>query len=223
MNLQFSNNFDRAQELVESIDQLDRILLQTCNIAVWKRSASPAPQAIQELVDSSFHGLQFVYDRTQPIDLIGAYFDEHLDLKSPDAFHLCSDLMDIAKKFISLCSDQAIGIRLERVTNDNCKAFHVDFLSLRLICTYHGAATEWLENSNANRAGLGKNRNDLVCINPDEIKKFKTNWVGIFKGENYEGNTGNAVVHRSPQISDLKKSDRILLRMDTLERFGSHK
>ncbi len=206
-----------------TIHDLDQILSPTCNIALWQRASSPAPLAIQELVDSSFRGLQLVYDRSQPLDLIAAHFDEHLDLASPDAFHLYADLMDITKKFVSLCSDKDIGIRLERVTDDNCKAFHVDFLSLRLICTYHGPATEWLENSNVNRDGLGKNRNDLVCKNPNEIKKFNTNWVGILKGENYEGNKGNAIVHRSPQISDLKKSDRILLRMDTLERFGSQK
>jgi hypothetical protein len=192
-------------------------------MAIWRRSASPAPQAIQELVKSDFQALQFVYDRSQPVELIGAYFDEHLNLSSQDSYYLCEDFINIAKKFISLCSDKVIGIRLERVVTDNCKAFHVDFLSLRLLCTYHGAATEWLENSNVNREHLGKNRNDLVAKNEDLIKSFKTNWVGILKGENYTDNRGRGVVHRSPQILDLKKEDRILLRMDTLERFGSHK
>lgn len=206
-----------------SINDLDKIISPHCNLAIWKRSASPAPLAINELVHSPFQSLQFVYDRSQPIDIIGAYFDEHLNLMAPDTFHLCTDFMSIAQKFVSLCSDKMIGIRLERIKNDNCKSFHIDFLALRLICTYNGPATEWLDNSNVNRCHLGKNRNDLVCKNPDLIQKFDTHWVGILKGENYEDNEGNAIVHRSPQISDIKNSNRIILRMDTLERFGSHK
>jgi hypothetical protein len=212
-----------SKSVKRSINDLDEILSPACNMAIWKRPLSPAPQAIQELVDSSFQALQFVYDRSQSIELVGAYFDEHLDLKSHDAYFLCEDFMNIAKKFVSLCSDQSIGIRLERVTNDNCKAFHVDFLSLRLLCTYHGPATDWVDNSNVNRKYLGKNRNDLVIKNESLIKSFKTNWVGVLKGENYADNKGKGVVHRSPQISTLEKADRILLRMDTLERFGSHK
>jgi len=212
-----SSSFVSSHVVNPSIDDLDAILSPACNLALWKRPTSPAPIAIQELVNSPFQSLQLVYDRSQPIDIIGAYFDEHLSLKAVDAYPLFSDIMTIAKKFVSLCSDKVIGIRLERITNDNCKSFHIDYLSLRLICTYWGAATEWLENSNVNREGLGQNRNDLVWKNEDDIKQFKTSWVGVLKGENYEGNSGNGVVHRSPQIADLKNADRILLRMDTLD------
>lgn len=205
------------------MDVLNQISLEHLNMAIWQRRYSPAPKAIQELVDSQFSAIQCVFDRSESIETLGAYFDEHLNLSSPDAFYLYQDIMELAQAFISLCKDKVIGIRLERVTTDNCKAFHVDYISLRLLCTYHGRATDWLENTNVNRLGLGQNNNELVVRDWRKVRKMKIHWVGILKGENFANNTGRGIVHRSPQISGINGADRILLRMDTLERFGSHK
>lgn len=202
------------------IDTLDEILDPTCNISIWKRAYAPAPLAIEELLKSNFKELQLVYKISQPIEVIADYIDETLKLNSQDAYHFLQDILIITKKFLEISNDSSIGIRLERVMSDNCKIFHTDFLKLRLICTYHGPATEWLENSNVNREYLGKGQNNLVVKNENLIQHMKTNWVGILKGDNYIDNAGKGVVHRSPQISHLNQKDRILLRIDTLDRYG---
>lgn len=211
-----------SSEQASSADILKRILADETNIAIWQRPQNPAPQAIHELIHSSFNALQCVFHKNQKLDAIAAYFDEHLQLTAPDAFFLVQDIMNLAELFLSLDHSQTIGIRLEKITHDNCKAFHVDYLSLRMLCTYHGKATEWIDNSSVDRTGLGKNNNDLVVRDSHQIQSFQTNWVGILKGENFKNNQKRGIVHRSPQITGTTASPRILLRIDSLERFGSN-
>ena len=89
-----------------------------------------------------------------------------------------------------------------------------------MLCTYWGEASYWLENDNVNREGLGKNNNDLVVKDWDKVHQMQTNWAGIFKGENFPGNKGLGIVHRSPEILGKESADRLLLRIDTINSFG---
>ncbi|MCJ8277830.1 MAG: DUF1826 domain-containing protein [Bdellovibrionales bacterium] len=199
---------------------LDCVIEPSKNLSIWKRELPKVIPAVNELMASTFQGVQFVYDRSEPIEVIGSFLDEQMQLETDDALYLFADIMLLTEKMLELCDDQEIGISLERVTNDNCTSFHTDFLGLRLLCTYKGDATYWLENDNVNRDGLGKNNNDLVVKDKNKIQQMQTYWAGIFKGENFEGNTGKGIVHRSPEVLNKKDSTRLLLRIDTIKNFG---
>jgi hypothetical protein len=206
--------------LGRNADVLARIADPTINLALWMRDKAPAPLSIKEIIDSNFRESQVVFECGESIEAIGVWLDEVLDLQSSDAYRFYFDIMNLVEYFITISKERVIGVRLEKVKSDNCKSFHTDFLSLRLLCTYWGPGTEYLDNSNANREGLKKNRNDLVVKDARKIKRFGRNWVGILKGEKYEDNLGNAVIHRSPEISHDETLTRLVLRIDSLERFG---
>ena len=110
-------------------------------------------------------------------------------------------------------------LRLTREEDDACALFHPDTLSLRMICTYAGPGTQWLENDNVRRHELGsQGRSDeaatnAAVIDPARIRTISTGHVVLFKGRLWPGEEENALIHRSPQVHS-RGNYRILLRVD---------
>lgn len=74
-------------------------------------------------------------------------------------------------------------------------------MSVRLICTYRGSGTQWIERSveRANAPPL------------ETQQSFAPGAVGLFKGRILAGD--QAIVHRSPQIAGTGE-ERLLLVID---------
>ena len=105
-----------------------------------------------------------------------------------------------------------IGLRLRVLDKPMCPRFHVDHVPLRLVTTYQGAASEWLDESGLDRRLLGGAQAEVV----DEqlIHSLSTGDVALLKGERWEGNEGAGLVHRSPRAEPGLA--RLLLTLDWL-------
>lgn len=186
------------------------------NAVVLERARPSMTETLRYLTSVKWSPLQMVFEAGDDLDLIAAEIDFHLDLPTKDATVFYSDLSWIVQGYLSATRSRLIGLRLETVDFDNCQNFHVDKVHLRLVTTYAGAATEWLENEDVIRGGLGQRDNSQVARVGGRVRAFATGWVAIMKGENFPGNRGNGFVHRSPSILG-KGERRILLRIDTLD------
>lgn len=97
-------------------------------------------------------------------------------------------------------------VRFERVEDDGCALFHADSLNLRLLCTYAGPGTEWLENSNTRRHELGLRSRTLdeanadIVVDPSRIRRLAPWHVAIFSGRSRPGAEDNALIHRSAPV-----------------------
>lgn len=114
----------------------------------------------------------------------------------PDAPGKAAFLADIAllsQMFSCLMDCQQLGLRLETLNKPMCPRFHTDHLVCRLVCTYIGPATEWL-----NSAG------STVQATPFAVT--------LLKGSGWEGNEQHAIVHRSPASA----ATRVLLTLDPM-------
>ncbi len=110
------------------------------------------------------------------------------DLLAADAGHLSGIFAGIAG-----CS--RVAVRLEGVTGDSCRRFHVDQVPLRLITTYAGPGTQWL----IGEEGVAR------------VHDVPTGGVALFKGR---GRTPDiALLHRSPPIADTG-NHRLVLVID---------
>ena len=99
-----------------------------------------------------------------------------------------------------------------------CPRFHVDWVPCRLLTTYDGGGTQWLPHDLVDRRKLGPGSGGL----PDECSgiiqicrgysTIKSGDVALLKGENWIGNEGSGLVHRSPQLFDGEK--RLLFSLD---------
>ena len=93
-----------------------------------------------------------------------------------------------------------------------CPRFHVDHVPLRLITSYAGVGSEWLEEGAMPRSRLGQP--DAEPTDEAVIQRLDTGHVALAKGEKWQGNEGRGLIHRSPQPPAGQR--RLLLTLDWL-------
>tara|TARA_Y100000589_G_scaffold249743_1_gene237837 strand:- start:601 stop:1203 length:603 start_codon:yes stop_codon:yes gene_type:complete len=173
--------------------------------------------AISNYIDNVLEELtSFMHTFNDGIDsgMLHNLLDQHLP-DGPIADEkkiLIDDILRLATLFEATTKSGKIKIQFEIVTTDMCRLFHADYYRQRLLCTYLGPGTEWLDHSNVNRHALGKGSNNNIVKDETAINRANTFDVLILKGQNY-GEGELAVVHRSPPIMRYNKM-RILLKID---------
>jgi hypothetical protein len=124
------------------------------------------------------------------------------------------DICEITTDFYKKTTSKNIRLQLKIITNDKCRFFHVDHNIQRLLCTYHGPGTEWLDEDNINRKELGQGDNNKIAKNLTEVRTANKFDILILRGRNYSNNTSGAV-HRSPSLKPANQR-RILLVIDEI-------
>jgi hypothetical protein len=169
---------------------------EECNLVIWQRRleqdfyAVLAPEARNIRLDSDLQSL----DESLTQALAANRF-------SGKSLHgaLVSDIAHLARCFCEALRLDRFEVRLEIVTTDSCRKFHADYVSARLITTYVGPGTEWLDAEDARRVAEG--------AQPRQINRLDTGDVGIFKGKLA---TLSPAIHRSPPIAGTGEQ-RLLL------------
>lgn len=122
-----------------------------------------------------------------------------------------ADVTSLGSSFFDATRSKNIRFQVEIVKSDMCRLFHVDNMRQRLLCTYIGPGTEWLDHSNAMRSGLGRGCNTKIVKDFDKVNHAKPFQVVLLKGKLHEDDPG--VVHRSPPIQG-EAITRVLLKID---------
>ncbi|TRW50174.1 DUF1826 domain-containing protein [Aliidiomarina halalkaliphila] len=183
---------------------------QTC-MAVWQRSHSKALQAdIQSaLTAANWRDVRLAAPSNTIADAISK--QHHLG----DA--LKDDVILLADMLACLFDAEQIALRLARAEQATCPRFHIDHIPARMITTYTGVGTEWLENKYVSRQFLGRGNNGQPdeqsgLIKPDAtIQQLRASDVALMKGEAWPKNEGLGFVHRSP---NPQGNPRLMLTLD---------
>lgn len=131
---------------------------------------------------------------------------------------LINDITLLVDMFCCLFELKGAGLRLTVLDRPMCPRFHVDRIPCRLVTTYHGIATQWLNNSIIDRSKLGAgsqgkpDEQSGLLQNIDDINQLTQGDVAILKGENWDEQEGAGLVHRSPAVSQGER--RLLLTLD---------
>ena len=166
---------------------LTDIFADDVNLASWQRQQDAA-------IAEYCHSLRFSMPLRRIVSADSVQQD--IGFALPDASGKTELLADIAlqcQMFACLMDCQQLGLRLETLSKPMCPKFHTDHLVCRLVCTYMGPATEWLDSAD----------------NAVQATPFA---VTLLKGSGWEGNEQQAIVHRSP-ASD---QPRVLLTLDPM-------
>jgi len=192
------------------------------NLCLWKRPARPAIANLMERVVAAKARLALEVTLDSAAALTAAAC-AHLPLRAFEddyAFPLwLDDLARLAALFREITGAPAVRLRLDRVADPACAVFHADTLALRLLCTYHGPGTQWLENENVRRDELGLrgrsivDANVAIVVEAEKIRTIPTWHVAVFKGRGWPGEEANALVHRSFPIC-CTEHPRIRLCLD---------
>jgi hypothetical protein len=169
-------------------DVLGAIAADDCNLAIWQRAALAdfAP-----LIDGTPGDLRFECTLDEIAGRLGAGLQAN-GFGGDDALHaaLIADARALAELFCAALGLARFELRLEVVRTDSCRKFHADYVRARLITTYVGEGTDWLDAEDAARVAAGGE--------PQRINRMDAFDVGLFKGKLA---TDHPAIHRSPPIA----------------------
>ncbi|WP_339545383.1 DUF1826 domain-containing protein [Pseudomonas sp. RA_35y_Pfl2_P32] len=199
------------QAIGQTPEVFTQILEDGTNLALWQRRlplhivdfATLLLSLNQPLAESLV--VELADDEAQP------------DLRSLAA--CCSDLMgyegfiaDVAwlvSAFACLLGARRIGVRVRTLDKAMCPRFHVDHVPVRLITTYAGVGSQWLEEGKIDRQQLGNPHAE-----PGQCQQMLGGEVALLKGEKWLGNEGAGLIHRSPPLAAGER--RLILTLDWL-------
>jgi hypothetical protein len=169
-------------------DILARIGEEDCNLAIWRR---PPPGDFTALVQGSPRDLRF---KSTPAAVEAALLAQLAagGFAGGAQAHalLAADVTQLAGLFCAALDLARFELRLEVVRSDSCRKFHADYVTARLITTYVGEGTDWLDEAESARLRAGEE--------PRRINRMGTFDVGLFKGRLA---TDWPAIHRSPPVA----------------------
>lgn len=185
-------------------DVLEAIREADCNLAIWERApfADFTPLTLGTPAD-----LRFTCDASALPALLEQGLVQNGFGGNP-ALHaaLIADAAMLADRFCAAMDLATLELRLEVVRTDSCRKFHADYVTARLITTYVGEGTDWLDEANAARVAAGQP--------PERIHRLAPFDAGLFKGKLA---TDHPAIHRSPPIAGTGAA-RLLLVLNPASR-----
>lgn len=148
-------------------------------------------------------------------------FAHEAGLEAQASALFCRDVHRLATAFSAALDRTSLSVRLDVISTDKCRRFHADYKHVRLLCTYVGPGTEWVEERDLDREALRlrdapdgstfERTNARIVPDPLAIHRANPGDVLLLKGESYPGNRGRGAVHRSPPIERAKHDTRRLV------------
>ncbi len=127
-----------------------------------------------------------------------------------------ADLTLLVDMYACLFDLEEVGLRVQLLDRAMCPRFHVDKLGCRLVSTYKGSGSEWLNDFDIDRNKLGKGSNGMSDeesgLYSGQIQSAKAGDVLLLKGEGWFGNEGGGIVHRSPPVASVER--RLVVTLD---------
>lgn len=198
-----------------SDDPLDltRIFDPEIRIAQWRR---PVDAVIVEWLDAHADNLGSGFRQT----LVAGETPE-LDRLPAGAGRdaLAADLELLAEMLGELLDAPTIGLRLEVVGKAMCPRLHVDRVGIRLLCTYRGPGSEWVEDAAVDRRFLGAasggqpDESSGLLLPGHRIERIPSFAVALLKGSLWQDSGGLGIVHRSPAVPE-GQGPRVLVALD---------
>ncbi|MEQ1720173.1 MAG: DUF1826 domain-containing protein [Nitrosomonas sp.] len=120
------------------------------------------------------------------------------------------DILVLTDMFSCLFELKQVGFRLCVLNKSMCPRFHTDKVPCRLITTYTGKGTEWLDWRIDDLSILDACNSEH--LHPDFIYRLDEGDIALLKGDKWPEKDSLGVIHRSPALSGNEK--RLLLTLD---------
>lgn len=173
------------------------------SVAIWERTV---PHAIATLLS---HNLRTVRFSTGLEDLrrrLTRALDAADYPMSGARIALETDIADLAERFAAVMRCDRVDIRLDRITGNACRKWHADYVTARLLTTYAGRGTQWIDVATAD---------SCACGDAHDVRELGPGDVAIFKGRHWS--EARAAVHRSPPIEGSGE-ERLLFVINPAEQ-----
>lgn len=187
-------------QITDSLDGLAAIHAPDCAAVIWARPDSPAlTRWLAALPPDQIPQTRQIL---RP-DAIGPALAQ-LCATLPDCAEravLTESITSLAEAFAATLNAPWLRLRLEVVTGDACRKFHVDNVTARLVCTYRGTGTQY---------GLAPRGAE-----PEVVHTVPTGQPIVLRGMRWPTTPPSLLKHRSPPIAGTGQA-RLLLVLDPI-------
>lgn len=173
-----------------------------CAAAIWERSLPPdVTEWLAGLNPDQLPSGRIVLHVRDVKGALGALCDAAGMPPGSQRAWLMNDIIELAQHFASLMQTEHVRLRLEAVTTNACRKFHLDAIIGRLVCTYRGTGTQY---------GLSSNGAD-----PETIYTVPTSAPILLRGSLWPPTPAPGLLHRSPPIEGTGET-RLVLVLDPI-------
>ena len=173
-----------------------------CPATIWQRQT---PRKVQNWLDNLDPEVLPCARVILPVDAVAETVPRLCDVAGlptgPERNWLQEDIVFLADTFAQLLSARFLRLRLDVVTTNACRRFHVAAITARLVCTYRGTGTQY---------GISQDGAE-----PDRIFTVPTGAPILLRGTLWPAQPPSGLLHRSPPIEGTGET-RLVLVLDPM-------
>ena len=174
-----------------------------CAAAIWRRQPL---QAFQSWIDTLDPGLlpsaRLILRPEAVRDVVEEVFDSSAIPDGPERNRLTDDIAALSEIVAGLMRARWLRLRLDVVTTNACRRFHIDAVTARLVCTYRGTGTQY---------GISTDGAE-----PSRVFTVPTGSPILLRGTLWPQHPRSGLLHRSPPIEGTGET-RLVLVLDPVD------
>ena len=186
--------------VAETLHDLQAISQPACAAAIWRRSPEKSFQSWVDGLpaDRLPHGRVIVRPEMVRATVL-TMCDAAQTPVGAERDRLADDVAALATVFSDLMRARWLRMRMDVVTTNACRRFHVDAVTARLVCTYRGTGTQY---------GISTDGQE-----PRRVFTTPTGAPILLRGTLWPADMASGLLHRSPPIEGTGEA-RLLLVLD---------
>ncbi|PJI84676.1 uncharacterized protein DUF1826 [Yoonia maricola] len=190
--------------IAETPEDLTAFLKPGCAAAIWRRQPAPGFQNWIDTLDPTRLPQGRIILRPHAVTMaVTELCDIAKTPAGPEREQLVGDIGALADIFAGLIQASYLRLRLQPVTSNTCRKFHIDAITARLVCTYRGQGTQY---------GISSAGQD-----PTRIFSVATGAPILLRGTRWPATPATGLLHRSPPIEGTGET-RLVLVLDAVDR-----
>ena len=199
---QIGRDFTIGVDVADTPEALSAIHRPSCAAVVWRRKPMMGFQRWVDDLDPAIlpHG-QNVQHRTKVPTAMRELCEIAGTPPCAERDQLIDDVTALSEMFAQVMNAGYLRLRLEAVTTNACRKFHIDRISARLVCTYRGTGTQY--GTACDGAG------------PTRIFTTPTGAPILLRGTLWPEQPASGLLHRSPPIEGTGET-RLVLVVDPI-------
>ena len=195
--------------ITDRLDGFAEIKAPDCPAVIWQRALDPAVQNWLDQLSTVHLPKARVIIRPDDIrQTVEEICDASGTPDCPQRQRWIEDVVGLTGTFVALTSAPYLRLRLDVVTTNACKKFHIDYLTARMICTYRGRGTQY---GYAHEGAA-----------PEEIFHVPTGAPLLMRGRHWPNTPTSTLKHRSPPIEGTGET-RLVLVFDPVDQLPQEK
>ncbi len=184
-------------------EDLKAFLQPGCAAAIWRRQPEPTFQKWIDTLDPSLLPQGRIVFRPSAVPTAVTTLCDVAETPDYDERdQLIGDVSTLAEIFAELMNTPYLRLRLQAVTTNACRKFHIDAITARLVCTYRGRGTQY---------GISTGGQD-----PALVFSVATGAPILLRGTLWPEKPASGLLHRSPPIEGTGQT-RLILVLDAVD------